>query len=260
MVEYICSYLLAYCGGHVYPVLAFMEHFFTDTDAETARRGEEQFQQYLSTTFLKSTVYRAVCDRCFEGLSTEEGAVNMHALVRLMSGTAERKDMGTLSQLGWWNTETRAVLSPLLQNICLDRLQLPRGKEVCLDPPRTPKQRLQPLNIEGRIAIDIPDKSPSRVRAIKKPSNIIKKPSYITRSFCTLVLAASPPVVPPACATWSFAMHQPRWSETQKLSSTMRLPAEATRNSSTLALRPAVGPPASTRKFVKVILKWITKS
>ena len=47
MASFVCEYLLKYCGGHVFPVLKFVEHFFTDTDAAKYLVSENAFLKHF---------------------------------------------------------------------------------------------------------------------------------------------------------------------------------------------------------------------
>ena len=66
MVVFVSFFLLDYCGGHVYPTLAFMEYFFTNPEAEKFLTNENEFKiHFFSESFVQSVVYHNICSRCF---------------------------------------------------------------------------------------------------------------------------------------------------------------------------------------------------
>mmetsp|Transcript_14143 Transcript_14143/g.19299 ORF Transcript_14143/g.19299 Transcript_14143/m.19299 type:complete len:231 (-) Transcript_14143:1359-2051(-) len=105
MVVHVSMFLLNYCGGHVYPVLAFMEYFFTHPEAKEFLADEKEFRRhFFSQTFVRSTIYRQVCSRCFDdGMAIEPNSAK--TVSRVLSGREEDNDIGTLTRLGWWDSE-----------------------------------------------------------------------------------------------------------------------------------------------------------
>lgn len=73
----------------MYPVLAFMEHFFTDAEASEALANEVKLRRY-SGREIHSEEYRAGCDRCFAGLCMEEA--EFHVPARVPRGGEESEE------------------------------------------------------------------------------------------------------------------------------------------------------------------------
>jgi len=95
MVVHVSIFLLNHCGGHVYPVLAFMEYVFTHPEAKEYLADEKEFRRhFFSQTFVRSTIYRQ------DGMAIEP--ISAKTVSRLLSGREEENDIGTL---GWWDSE-----------------------------------------------------------------------------------------------------------------------------------------------------------
>lgn len=119
IVEYVCKYLLHHCGGHVFPILAIMEHFFTNSEAEPFLAGKKEFLKYFhSADFAQTEVYSNVIQRCFG--SWEPGTLK--AMSHVLAGRGESHDVEALYRLGWWDPETGEPLSTLLLNATLDQV------------------------------------------------------------------------------------------------------------------------------------------
>ena len=123
MVDFVSKLLLNYCGGHVYSVLAFMEHFFsTDEGRKALVQDEGAFRRHFySQQFYQSPVYREICSVCFEEFFTDADA--RKTLVKALSGRGDAIDFDTLVGLGWWDPEKGYVSSTLLLNEALHSAQ-----------------------------------------------------------------------------------------------------------------------------------------
>jgi hypothetical protein len=102
MVDYVSCYLLEYCGGHAYPVLAFMEHFFALATQEQAKEflsSERAFNKHFhSAEFAASNVTKEVRSRCFYYLHEDQEA--KMALARVLGGVLTDGDDTTRSTWG----------------------------------------------------------------------------------------------------------------------------------------------------------------
>lgn len=66
LTQAICKVILKQCGGHTFPTLAFIEHFFTQDDARGFLASETAFCRYFcGPEFARSSVYDTVRERCF---------------------------------------------------------------------------------------------------------------------------------------------------------------------------------------------------
>jgi hypothetical protein len=160
MVEYVSTFLLNYCGGHVYPVLALMQHFFTDKEAKQFLTDVVTFNKRVySPDFTKSTVYEMICNRCFDGLSTDPYVVQ--ALNLVLTGRAQISEFVALARVGWWNIVERSwsgdsaadnrIISTLLKNECLERIGTIDGTEIpkYLDNAKSPEENMEFVIMEG---------------------------------------------------------------------------------------------------------------
>lgn len=120
VVRDVCNYIISYCGGHVYPVLAFMEHFFTtDEGKKVLSGGRDTFVVYFrSAGFYQSRLFRKVCTRCFSYEMTVD-AESKRSFFRMLSGQGDSTDFTTVARLGWWDPDKNNVVSALLLNECL---------------------------------------------------------------------------------------------------------------------------------------------
>jgi hypothetical protein len=156
MIDFVSEFLLTYCGGHVYPVLAFMEYFFTDGEARKFLADEHSFCSYFSSpAFAETAVYRVICQRCFEDCSIETGSAD--ALARLLSGVEDTTDVSLAVRLGWWNREKATILSALLMRECLAQVQVAPcdGYElpICLNKEDSSEKNIEKLIVEGLFAM-----------------------------------------------------------------------------------------------------------
>jgi hypothetical protein len=149
MVEFVCEHLLVYCGGHVYPVLAMMEYFFTDGAVKEFLVDKHAFLRYFaSPAFAECEVYRGICTRCFDELSTE--AESTRALARLLGGAASGNDVQLMIRLGWWSTDNNDILSSLLMKECLALVRpVPQCTPRYLNKDVSPEQNLENVIAEG---------------------------------------------------------------------------------------------------------------
>lgn len=120
VVRDVCNYIISFCGGHVYLVLAFMEHFFTtDEGKKVLSGGRDTFVLYFhSVGFSQSRVFRKVCARCFS-YEMSMDAVSKQSFYRMLIGQGDLTDFTTVVHLGWWDTDKNNVVSALLLNECL---------------------------------------------------------------------------------------------------------------------------------------------
>jgi hypothetical protein len=159
MVEYVSMFLLNYCGGHVYPVLALMEHFFAPDGAKAEPNSKQflsdkaRFNKYMySPDFMKSRVYKSICNRCYDGLSSTD---LVQALQRVLTGRPMvgiyTHDIDTLTRVGWWNINDNIIISTLLKNESLHRIghfykaDFPKY----VDDAKSPEENMEFVIIEG---------------------------------------------------------------------------------------------------------------
>jgi hypothetical protein len=118
LVSSVCDFLISYSGGHVFPVLAFMQHFFATAEGRHALTGgyEAYLAHFHSVNFKQSRMYQTVWDRCFDGRSTDVNIRNI--LTRVLSGHGDAADVNTLIRYGWWDPDMN-VSSGFLRNECL---------------------------------------------------------------------------------------------------------------------------------------------
>jgi len=151
MVDFACRFLLNHCGGHVYPVLAFMEHYFTNDEAKKVLADKNAFEcHFLSPEFANSDRYRSVCSRClFDKMSTDPYYFATLSLV--LSGRGSAADIDTLSRLGWWDPDKKNIISALLMSEFLAQVQPAAAAPelMYLDKDDTPEHSLEKLIIEG---------------------------------------------------------------------------------------------------------------
>lgn len=114
----ICEYVLEDCGGHAYPTLSFIEHFFASGTAVKHLSSWDAFLKYYGfEEFTQSECYKSVRKRCF-GHQLDQDLLN--AAMRVMGGKEEGMDVGILTRLGWWDYQKNAFISPFLKNACLN--------------------------------------------------------------------------------------------------------------------------------------------
>mmetsp|Transcript_7687 Transcript_7687/g.10898 ORF Transcript_7687/g.10898 Transcript_7687/m.10898 type:complete len:469 (-) Transcript_7687:113-1519(-) len=154
MVVHVSMFLLNHCGGHVYPVLAFMEYVFTHPEAKEYLADEKEFRKHLySDRFAQGEVYREVCNRCFgDGVGIDPDLAK--TFMRVMSDRVRDHDIHTLTQLGLWDWMKQGVLSALLLNACLDHLKPANMTETHLDRNCGQELNLENLIIESLNAVE----------------------------------------------------------------------------------------------------------
>lgn len=123
LTEIICKEILQQCGGHAYPTLAFIEHFFRPADnadmtaISKALSCPVGFHVYFGgEEFAQSRFQHDVRGRCFDELLDED---TVQIACRVFRGEEERGDVGALDSLGWWNRDKRGFISPFLRNAVL---------------------------------------------------------------------------------------------------------------------------------------------
>ena len=149
MVMYVSQILLNHCGGHVYPVLAFMEYFFTDSEAQKCLTDEKKFVRYFfSAKFRQTLVYRDVCKRCY---FYDDHHDSVAVGGRLLSGKEEISDSATLARLGWWDSDRNDFISALLLNNFFShvKIPIPFTEKIYLRNDNSQEQNLEILIIEG---------------------------------------------------------------------------------------------------------------
>lgn len=147
MVEHVSSFLLEHCGGHVYPVLAFMEHFFVHVSSEQASLLSSEIafaKHFYSPEFAVSDVSKSVRSRCFGELNQPESA---EALARVVGGTPRDTDITNLTRLGWWLLEKNSILSTLMLNTYLLKVKV--ANTVILKEDESPRHNLELLISTG---------------------------------------------------------------------------------------------------------------
>ena len=150
MVEYVSKFLLSHCGGHVYPVLAFMEHFFTNDAAKKFLIEDYVFHKYFSgPEFANSPVYQEVCARCFQEIY--DHPLSIEALSRVLSGRGNATDVHTLTHMGWWDPDKHDVISAVFLNEYLARgvSLLPPDESMYLVASDSPEDNIEKLIIGG---------------------------------------------------------------------------------------------------------------
>jgi hypothetical protein len=146
-VEYVSKFLLDHCGGHVYPVLAFMEHFFTNDETKKFLTDTRKFRRHFnSPEFAQSEVYHRIGTRCFDQMLDPDIAATVS---RVLGGGEQDGDIGTLSRLGWWDLDKQSIISSLLLNICLGHVKRVAEKAVYLDDQHSPQENMEKLLSEG---------------------------------------------------------------------------------------------------------------
>jgi hypothetical protein len=117
LTQMITKYLLKQCGGHTYPTLAFIEHFFIDQVNRDTLSSLIEFRRFFcGPNFVQSYFYLSVRDRCFQQLLDFE---TENVVFRVLGGKEEAGDINTLTRLGWWNPDSRDFISQFLVNACL---------------------------------------------------------------------------------------------------------------------------------------------
>jgi hypothetical protein len=162
MVEYVSTFLLNYCGGHVYPVLALMEHFFAHDGAKSKPFLTDKvlFNKHIyGPDFMKSRVYKKICNRCFDGLSS---IGLLHALRCALTGRAQTGEMEALSRVGWWNNIDNRIISTLLKNESLQRIGTTRETEILkyVDNAKSPEENMKVVIMEGLYNMEPSLRSP----------------------------------------------------------------------------------------------------
>lgn len=143
----ICKYLLKQCGGHTFPTLAFIEHFFTRDDAKGYLSSLEEFRRYFcGADFAQSSFYKSVRDRCFVQLLDAE---TERVAFRVLGGQVEAGDINSMTRLGWWDPHTRDFISRFLVNACLSAVQPGTDGVLYLDEKKTPEENAELVIVEG---------------------------------------------------------------------------------------------------------------
>ncbi len=92
----ICDFILEYCGGHVYPTLHLISHFFTTISPEHFQ-SLAVFQHILfSQEFENSEDFCEVKNRCFDHDRTSKASVD-----RIMRGVGVDGELDVVDRLIW---------------------------------------------------------------------------------------------------------------------------------------------------------------
>lgn len=155
LTQLICIYLLKQCGGHTFPTLAFIEHFFTLYDTKEFLVSMEVFQKHFSGPhFASSPFHKGVRSRCFDELLNAE--TEMMAF-RVLGGREEVGDITTVIRLGWWDPDTRDFISPFFVNAFMCGVQ-PRADDVLyLSEKKTCEENTELVIIEGLSGMEDSD-------------------------------------------------------------------------------------------------------
>jgi hypothetical protein len=148
VVEDICNFLCSYCGGHFFPTARLMEHAFTDSAAKPYLKSIFEFEKYFfSEEFNNSFAYKDVLDRCFsETLESRTSAM----LSRVLAGKGSSADISTMRRLGWWSDQKREVISTLLCNVLLTRVQPDQPtQQIVLQQVDDPQENLETIIVAG---------------------------------------------------------------------------------------------------------------
>lgn len=148
----ICKYLLEQCGGHTFPTLAFIEHFFTRDEVRGLLANKTAFDDYFrGPYFACSPFYQLVRNMCFEQLLNAE--IEKVAF-RVMGGKEEAGDISTMIQLGWWNRVTGDFISRFLVNACVSGVEC---GALFLDQKKSHEETTELLIVEGLAGMDDSD-------------------------------------------------------------------------------------------------------
>ena len=86
VTEIICKTILKRCGGHVFPTVAFIQHYFSDTEGKIHIKDEKDFIKHFDgPSLLQSDTYKEVVERCFDA-THDEGVCKI--VDRVLSGRA----------------------------------------------------------------------------------------------------------------------------------------------------------------------------
>lgn len=128
MTACICEEIRAQCGGHAYPTLSFIEHFFSRGDVpESVLDSVGTFRKYFcSTAFANSRVYLGIDSRC--SASHQDPQVD-DAVIRVMSGLDMPSDISTLEDVGFWSDQNCNFTSLFLMQQYISRKFRPKIAE-----------------------------------------------------------------------------------------------------------------------------------
>jgi hypothetical protein len=103
LTQAICKVIIKQCGGHTFPTLAFIEHFFTHDAARGFLASKMAFRRYFcGPQFAHSSVYDAVRNRYFPQIRNAE---TEQVAFRVLGGKEEAGDISTVTRLGWWDPD-----------------------------------------------------------------------------------------------------------------------------------------------------------
>lgn len=155
LTQTICKYLLKQCGGHTFPTLAFIEHFFTRDDAKGFLVSGEVFHRHFcGPDFACSRFYETVRNRCFEQLLDAE---TEKVAFRVLGGKEEAGDITTVTRLGWWDPEARDFISRFLVNACLSGVQPGTDGVLYLDKKKSHEENTELVIAEGLSGMEDSD-------------------------------------------------------------------------------------------------------
>jgi hypothetical protein len=131
-VEKVCSALLKYTGGHIFPFINFARHLF-----DLAKLPPSPGQYVRSEEFSIEPVTERVNFRCFSNI----GSPVIRAALHVFRGDRDPAAIDPLEQMALWSNETNWFISDHLTSYLFDRAVSP-----------SPPER---LNIESRPWPDI---------------------------------------------------------------------------------------------------------
>ena len=155
LTETVCVYLLRQCGGHTFPTLAFIEHFFTCDSMKNFLVCEEEFYRYFcGQEFSSSMFYKSVRDRCFQQILDAE----IEKIVfRILGCIYEAGDISTMIRLGWWDPVTNDFISRFLVNVCLSGVKPVVKDVIYLDEKRSHEENTELVIMVGLSCMDESD-------------------------------------------------------------------------------------------------------
>jgi len=155
MTQAICKHILKQCGGHTYPILTFIEHFFTSDSTKGFLDSEELFYRYFhGPDFVRTPFYESVRLRCFEQILESD---TLKVAIRVMGGKEEASDISTMIRLGWWDPDTNDFISRFLMNVCLSGVKPGTDNVFYLDPKKSYEKNTEMVIIKGLSGMDDSD-------------------------------------------------------------------------------------------------------
>ena len=117
--EFLCNSILNECGGHVFPTVAFIERCFRDEEMKRVLQDNSELLATKDARILDKVVYNnsfsdeVVINRCFDLIDDH---LTYQIVDRVLSGHDKSGDVETLESLGWWNFDSKGLISDFLYN------------------------------------------------------------------------------------------------------------------------------------------------